>query len=80
MNSETKRKLTEMNLRGVIEAYESQEKNDFGDMSFDHRFQLLVDHEYSRRQSNRLARLIRQAKFVEPNALLKKLSITMTAS
>ncbi|UOQ84624.1 IS21-like element helper ATPase IstB [Gracilibacillus salinarum] len=73
MNKDTRQKLTEMNLKGMIESYDLQGSKDFDDMSFDQRFQLLVDNEYSRRQSNRLQRLIRQAKFIEPQACVEEI-------
>lgn len=68
-NEETLRKLTEMRLNGIAELYEEQANNpDYEDMSFDERFKLMVDNEYSRRQSNKLKRLINQANFSDPTA------------
>ena len=59
-NKETLRKLAEMHLSGMVELYEEQTRNsDYQDMTFDQRFNLLVDYEYSRRQSNKLNRLIK---------------------
>lgn len=72
MNQETLRKLTEMKMGGMAELYEQQNQNKtFNDMDFDDRFNLLVDYEYDRRKSNRLARLIKQATFDEPTAAIE---------
>lgn len=38
------------------------------DMSFDDRFRLLVDHEWTTRKDNHPKRLIKNAGFAEPNA------------
>lgn len=68
-NEETLRKLTEMRLNGMAEIYQEQANNsDYEDMAFDQRFKLMIDNEYSRRQSNRLKRLINQANFSDPSA------------
>jgi hypothetical protein len=40
-------------------------------LTFDQRFNLLVDYEYSRRQSNKLNRLIKQAIFSDPTASIE---------
>lgn len=40
-------------------------------MTFERRFNLLVDREYAKRQSNKLQRLIQQAQFNEPSAALE---------
>lgn len=73
MNKDTRQKLTEMNLKGMIESYDLQANDQFDDMSFEQRFQLLVDNEFSRRQSNRLHRLISQAKFLDSQACIEEI-------
>ncbi|TLQ37220.1 hypothetical protein FEZ33_12300, partial [Ruoffia tabacinasalis] len=40
----------------------------YNDLGFEDRFKLLVDSEHSRRKSNKLQRLIRQAAFEVPSA------------
>ena len=71
-NEETVRKLTEMKMSAMADSYREQMNNqDYQDMSFEDRFNLLVDHEYSRRQSNKLQRLINQAQFNEPSAAIE---------
>lgn len=73
-NEETLRKLTEMRLNGMVEIYEEQTKNsDYEDMTFNERFSLIVDYEHSRRQSNRLMRLIKQATFNDPTASIEEI-------
>lgn len=71
-NKETLRKLAEMHLSGMVELYEEQTRNSsYEDMSFDQRFNLIVDYEYSHRQSNKLKRLIKQARFNDPMASIE---------
>ena len=71
-NNETTRKLLEMKLSGMVEVYQEQARNtDYEEMSFDQRFNLIVDYEYSRRKSNKLNRLIKQAKFNNPTACIE---------
>lgn len=73
-NEETLRKLTEMRLNGMVEIYEEQTKNsDYEDMTFNERFSLIVDYEHSRRQSNRLIRLIKQVTFNDPTASIEEI-------
>lgn len=67
-NEETLRKLTEMKMNAMADSYKEQMNNlDYQGLTFEERFNLLVDHEYSRRQSNKLQRLIHQAQFNEPS-------------
>lgn len=71
-NEETLRKLNEMHLGGMAELYQDQAKNsDYLEMPFEQRFNLLVDYEYSRRQSNKLKRLIKQATLNESTASIE---------
>ncbi|MGM0807631.1 MAG: IS21-like element helper ATPase IstB [Bacillota bacterium] len=72
MNEETLRKLSEMKMGGMADIYQQQSQNrEYQTMDFDDRFQLLVDHEYDRRRSNKLERLIRQATLNEPAAAVE---------
>lgn len=72
MNQETMRKLTEMKMGGMAELYNQQSLNhDYQNMDFNDRFQLLVDHEYDRRRSNKLERLIKQATLNDPTAAIE---------
>ena len=72
MNSETLRKLKEMKLSAMAESYEEQLSNsDYKAMTFDDRFNLMVDQEYYRRKNNKYKRLLNQARFSEPSASIE---------
>lgn len=72
MINETFRKLKEMKLTAMAESYENQiSSSDYKNMTFDDRFNLMVDQEYYRRKSNKLNRLIKQAGFSEPTASIE---------
>ena len=60
---QTLEQLKDMKLSGLIDAWkEQQAQPTFHSLSFDERFSLLVDKEYCRRQQQRLARRLKQAK------------------
>lgn len=70
LNQQTLDKLKGMRLQGMAEAFASQmEQPDMGQLSFEERFGLLVDHEWLYRQNRRLARLLREARFRLPACL-----------
>lgn len=71
-NEDTLQKLTSMRLNGMSEVYE-QQANDraIQKLTFDERFNLLVDYEYARRQSTKLQRLIQQATLSNPDASIE---------
>ncbi|WP_199562880.1 IS21-like element helper ATPase IstB [Sporosarcina sp. BI001-red] len=72
MNDQSVSKLYEMKLNGMAEAYQEQANNkEFQKMSFEDRFSLLVDLEYSRRKSNKLQRLIKSASFMNSTACIE---------
>lgn len=57
-------KLHEMRLSAMAEQFHDQLRNtDFNDMSFEDRFALMVDVEWSRRKNNKLERIVRGANF-----------------
>lgn len=69
LNKETIGKLKEFKLAGMAEQYEIQEGDSvLQNLSFDQRFELMVDAEYDRRKSNRLHLLLKQATFQSPRA------------
>ena len=71
-NEETITKLNAMRLGAMAEQYIIQESEpSYNEMSFEDRFQLLVDYEYAQRQTNKLDRLIKQATFKEPKAAIE---------
>ena len=72
MNQVTVNKLHDMRLSAMAEAYREQmENSDMSALSFDERFGMMVDFEWSRRKSNHLNRLIRQAGLHFHNAAIE---------
>ena len=72
MNDQLLSKLQEMKLTGMAEAYLEQSQNkEYKSISFEDRFSLLVDLEYSRRKSNNLNRLIKNATFSDSKACIE---------
>ncbi len=63
-------KLIEMRLTSMSDAFLTQLQDArMRDISFEDRFGMLVDIEYSNRKSNSLKRLIRNAGFDQPDAI-----------
>jgi len=57
-------KLSDMRLTGLRRAVEEQLANpQYADLSFEERFSLLIDQEWTRRQDSRLQRRLKQARF-----------------
>ncbi len=72
LSHETQNKLKQMKLTGMVEALEQQEADPaYKEMGFQERLGLLVDWEFTRRQHNRLQRLIRAAKFHNSTACVE---------
>lgn len=71
-NEQTLVKLREMRLSGMADLYELQ-ANDANSqaLSFEERFELMVDSEFARRKSSKLDRLIEQARFSDPDASIE---------
>lgn len=70
MNQQNYNKMKTLKLSGMAESYETLFANpSFNDMSFDELLGLLLDHEESVRKSNKLNRLLKQAKFPEQAAI-----------
>lgn len=68
-NQATIDKLLEMRLTTMADAFRSQISDpSMREVSFEDRFGLLVDVEYTNRKNNRLKRLIRNAAFDQPSA------------
>jgi DNA replication protein DnaC len=64
INENTITKLNEMKLTSMADSYREQLKDSaYQDLSFEERFGLVVDLEWSRRKNNKLSRLIKKAKF-----------------
>lgn len=70
MNQQNYDKMKALKLPGMAGSYETLFVNpSFNDMSFDELLGILLDHEESVRKSNKLNRLLKQAKFPEQAAI-----------
>lgn len=71
-NESTLSKLHEMRLSAMADQFHDQLRNaNFNDMSFEDRFAIMVDVEWSRRKNNKLERIIRGANFRYNNACIE---------
>ena len=71
INQSTNNKLIEMRLTAMADAFRIQlEDNTLKEVTFEDRFGMLVDIEYSSRKNNRLKRLIRSAGLEQSDACL----------
>lgn len=69
LNDETKRKLRELNIGELIDAIEYQNQDlKSSTLSFDERFQRMVDYLYQEKYNSKIQRLIKSAKFRFPQA------------
>ena len=67
-------KLHEMKLSSMAEAFRNQmQDQSYDGLTFQERFGLIVDMEWSKRKNNRLARLIQNAGFSETGACLENI-------
>lgn len=74
LNETTVTKLHEMKLSTMAQAFRDQTKDsNFGSMSFEERFGILVDIEWSNRKSNRLIRLIKKAEYAFNDACIENI-------
>ena len=72
LTENTVTKLQEMHLSAMAKAFKDQLSDpNMADMSFEDRFGLIVDHEWTTRKNNHLNRLIKSAGFAEPNACVE---------
>lgn len=72
MNQTTVNKLNDMRLSAMAQAYRDQMENtELAQLSFDERFGMMVDFEWSRRKSNHLSRLIHRAQLHFPSAAIE---------
>jgi DNA replication protein DnaC len=72
LNNNTVTKLHEMRLSVMAAAFQRQiEDKATAELSFEERFGMLVDSEWTFRKNNRLVRLMRDAKFTCPEACLE---------
>lgn len=74
INETTVSKLNEMRLTSMADSYRQQlHDTAFQELSFEERFGLIVDLEWSRRKNNKLAKLIRKADFRFSNACVENI-------
>ena len=72
MNTTTVTKLNEMRLTSMAESYRQQLHDSlFNELTFEERFGLMIDAEWSRRKNYRLSRLIRKADLHFSNAAIE---------
>lgn len=72
LNNNTTSKLKEMKMSAMARSFDSQLSNkELSSLSFEERFGLLVDAEYTARKNNRLKRLIQSAGYSQPDASLE---------
>ena len=71
INQSTTDKLIEMRLTAMADAFRIQmDDNSMKDISFEDRFGMMVDVEYTSRKNNRLKRIIRNAELEQPDACI----------
>lgn len=69
LTNETISKLHDMRLGSMAKQFEEQMSNPrYAKMSFEDRFSILVDTEWTTRKNNHLKRLIKNADYIMPNA------------
>ena len=74
LSNETVHKLREMHLGVMAGAFSAQlDDAQFQTVSFEDRFAMLVDAEWSARKSNHLTRLIRKAGYADPSACVENI-------
>ena len=72
LNENTVTKLQEMRLSAMASAFKTQMTDPgMAEMSFEDRFSLIVDHEWTIRRNNHLNRLIKKAGFAEYDACVE---------
>ncbi|MCK9329356.1 MAG: IS21-like element helper ATPase IstB [Candidatus Cloacimonetes bacterium] len=72
VSQSTYEKLNQMNLNGFVEALRIQmSSNQYDDLPFEDRIGLIVDFEWTKRQSNKISRCIKEAHLRYPNACVE---------
>jgi DNA replication protein DnaC len=73
----TVKKLHELKLSAMADAFHNQIQDQaLAGLSFEERFGLIVDIEWSKRKNNRLSRLIRNADFSDSSACIENIEYT----
>ncbi|AJA49802.1 insertion sequence IS1162 putative ATP-binding protein [Clostridium pasteurianum DSM 525 = ATCC 6013] len=74
INESTVSKLNELRLTAMAESYRNQLlDSSFKDLSFEERFGLIIDTEWSRRKNNKLNKLIRKSEFSFNDACIENI-------
>ncbi|OJU09437.1 MAG: AAA family ATPase [Clostridiales bacterium 43-6] len=74
LNDTTVTKLHEMKLSVMAQAFREQmDNNNFNELSFEERFGLLVDTEWTTRKNNRLKKLIKNADYAFKDACIENI-------
>lgn len=74
INESTVSKLNELRLNAMAESYRNQLlDSSFKDLSFEERFGLIIDTEWSRRKNNKLSKLIRKSEFSFNDACIENI-------
>jgi DNA replication protein DnaC len=74
INEPTVTKLNELKLNAMAESYRNQLQDpSFKDLSFEERFGLIIDTEWSRRKNNKLTGLIRKSEFSLNDACIENI-------
>jgi hypothetical protein len=74
LDQTTVNKLHEMKLSSMAEAFHNQIQDQaLAGLTFEERFGLIVDIEWTKRKNNRLTRLIRNAGLSENNACIENI-------
>ena len=74
LNETTLTKLRELKLKSMADGFNAQLSNpNFEQMSFEERFGLLVDAEWTRRENNKMNRLVKNAAFSIGNACIENI-------
>ncbi len=72
LRNDTLEKLKALRLYGMAEAFEEQDHSfAFDELDFDARLGLLVDREIARKRTNKIQRLLKQAKFQNSQACIE---------
>lgn len=72
INQATVKKMNEMRLTAMAEAFQNQlSDNNYQTLTFEERVGFIVDQEWYRRKNNKLIRLIKKAEFRYPNACIE---------
>lgn len=75
LNQQTLDKMLQLGLKGMVASYENQiQQPDFRKLSFNERLNILIDAEFSTRDTRKIERLLKGAKLRYPNACLEQVA------